>query len=433
MKSFYKNLIIKILILESRLVLRKYKPKIIAITGNVGKTTTKEAIGLVLSNFVELRKSEKSFNSEFGVPLTILGLPNAWSNPFDWFANIVKGALLVILPRKYPKFLVLEIGAGKPGDIKKISEWLPIDVLVVTRFPDVPVHIEFFKSREHLLEEKSQLLKSVSTQGLIVLNHDDKDVLNLKTGIPNKVLSFGLSPEASIYASNVSLWYPDSKDIIPSGLQFKANYGGTSIPIFMGRALSNIHIYAALSALLVATHFEFSLLEAAHELSKWEGISGRLSMLLGIKKTIIIDDTYNAAPTSMEAAIDVLEKLPIEKRKIAVLGDMLELGKFTKDAHIAIGKYTFGKCNILVTVGKRAEFIKEGAIAAGMIPEHIFSFRTAEDAGEFLQKSLEEGDIVLLKASQGMRLERAVEMIMAHPEDKKNLLARQEKEWLVKK
>src|SRR3989338_6438454 len=140
--------VVLLLTAQARAVLRKYHPHIIAVTGSVGKTSTKDAIYTVLSSKFFVRKSEKSFNSDVGVPLTILGCKNAWNNPFLWAKNLLEGFALLILKNHYPKWLVLEVGADRPGDIRKLARWLKPDVVVITALPDVPVHVEFFDSPE---------------------------------------------------------------------------------------------------------------------------------------------------------------------------------------------------------------------------------------------------------------------------------------------
>ena len=160
-KSILKKIIAYILKLESRLVLWKYKPKVIAITGSVGKTSTKDAVYAVISKFSYVRKSEKSYNSEIGLPLTILGCPNGWSNPYTWTKNILVGLWLIIWPNKYPEWLVLEVGVGKPGDMKRTASWLKTDAVIMTAIGETPVHIEFFDSRKHLIEEKEKGQKQV--------------------------------------------------------------------------------------------------------------------------------------------------------------------------------------------------------------------------------------------------------------------------------
>jgi len=155
-KKTFKKIIVLIITWQAKRIVKKYNPKIIAITGSVGKTSTKDAIFTVLSKFKTVRKSEKSFNSEIGLPLTILGSPNGWDDPFIWFENIIHGFHLILLKVKYPEYLVLEVGVGKPGDMKKnVVPWLKPDVVIITRFPDKPVHVEFFGSVEKIIEEKS--------------------------------------------------------------------------------------------------------------------------------------------------------------------------------------------------------------------------------------------------------------------------------------
>ena len=140
MKLFFKKALSYILIIESRLVLLKYKPKIVAITGSVGKTGTKDAVFAVISGVAYVRKSEKSYNSEIGLPLTILGCPNGWNNPYIWFRNILKGIWLFLAPHKYPKWLILEVGVGKPEDMQRTASWLKTDAVIITAIGKTPIH-----------------------------------------------------------------------------------------------------------------------------------------------------------------------------------------------------------------------------------------------------------------------------------------------------
>src|SRR3989338_369090 len=151
MEEILKNTVINILTWEAKQILKKYKPKIVAVTGSVGKTSTKDAIALVLeSGFKKVGKSEKSYNSELGVPLAIIGAKSGWNSALKWLEVIWKGARLIVERNSYPEFLVLEIGADRPGDIKKIRSWLTPDVAVVTALADTPVHVEFFQSPEEV-------------------------------------------------------------------------------------------------------------------------------------------------------------------------------------------------------------------------------------------------------------------------------------------
>ncbi len=429
MKKIFKKIIVKLLEWEAKLVLKKYKPKIIAITGSVGKTSTKDAVYTVLSKFHTVRKSDKSFNSEIGLPLTIIGCPNGWSNPFIWIENLFKGLLLILWKHNYPSWLVLEVGAGKPGDIKSVSKWLHPDIVVITRFPDKPVHIEFFGTAEKLIEEKSYLAHALKESGVLILNHDDEKVYALHHKVKRRIVSFGTHENSTYHATYLATYHRQWNDIsVPDGINFKLEYSGNVFPVVLPHVVGMHNVASALSALACAREAGCDILLAVSALGEYHTPPGRLSLIQGMNESVIIDDTYNASPVAMEVAIEILSSIN-SKRKIAVLGDMLELGKFTEEAHRAVGANLLGIADILVAVGPRAKFIASGALDAGFKAKEIYQFDSSITAGKFLNGIVERGDVVLLKGSQGVRLERAVEMIMASPKDKKHLLARQEKEW----
>jgi UDP-N-acetylmuramoyl-tripeptide--D-alanyl-D-alanine ligase len=167
-------------------------------------------------------------------------------------------------------------------------------------------------------------------------------------------------------------------------------------------------------------------------LKNYEVPKGRMNLLKGEKNTLIIDDTYNASPFAVLSALHTLKDIKSKGRKIAVLGDMLELGRHTDEAHKSIGKVASENADILIVVGPRSQFIKNGAIESGMQEENIHEFSNSTIVGGFLKTFLQEGDIILVKGSQGVRMERAVGEIIADKKNKSNLLVRQEKEWLNK-
>lgn len=438
MRSTTKKIISNILIAESKLILWKYKPKIITITGSVGKTSTKDAIFAVLAKTNHVRKSEKSYNSEIGLPLTILGVPNGWNNPAIWFKNFLTGLRLILLPAKYPKWLVLEVGVGKPGDMKKTASWLRSDVVVFTGIGgDVPVHVEFFDSKEHLVREKAELINTLKTEGTLILNADDKAAMDQKSKTKSRVITYGLSQDADLRASASNIFY--DKSGVPEGLVFRVETGGSSLPVVIDGVFGKNHIYSSLGALSVVSALGLNMVEASGALKNYDVPPGRMRLLRGINNTLIIDDTYNSSPIACELALQTLGEIKSHGRKIAVLGDMLELGRHTEEAHRKIGKLVKGKADILFTVGLRAKEIKEGAREMGMSDKglmdghpSIFEFLSSKDAGLKLKEFIKEGDVILIKGSQGMRMERAVEEIMAEPEKKSFLLVRQDAEWIAK-
>jgi UDP-N-acetylmuramoyl-tripeptide--D-alanyl-D-alanine ligase len=231
MQTFFKKIISYILRVESQLVLWKYEPKVVAITGSVGKTSTKDAVFAVISGVSYVRKSEKSYNSEIGLPLTVLGVSNGWNNPYNWVLNIFKGLWLFIWPHKYPKWLVLEVGIGKPGDMKKTASWLHTDIVIITAIGETPSHIEFFRSCEHLVEEKSGLIKTLKKDGLLILNNDDESVSGMKIKTKNLIMTFGFNEGSDIRASGDSIFYTDGG--VPEGLIFRIDEGGKSLTLLI--------------------------------------------------------------------------------------------------------------------------------------------------------------------------------------------------------
>ena len=427
-KKIFKKVVIKILTWQARVVLLRYKPKIIAVTGSVGKTSTKDAIFTVLSKFKTVRKSQKSYNSEIGLPLTILGCPNGWNNPLIWIENIMRGFLRIIWVRSYPEWLVLEVGAGKPNDITSVTKWLSPDIVVITCFQDKPVHVEFFGTIEKIIEEKSTLAFALKKDGVLVLNHDDDKVYALHEKANRKTESYGFHDNATYHGTHPDYKYTKGQPV-PEGITFKLEHDGNTFPVMLPHIIGMHYVGSALASLAVVHEIGCDLLQSIDALSDYVTPPGRLSLIEGINNSILIDDTYNASPVATSAAIKVLADMK-GKRKIAVLGDMLELGKMTEEAHREIGEQIVGTADMLVVVGPRAKFIAEGAKDKGFDQTKITEFDSSKVVGEYLKGIVQKGDIVLLKGSQGVRLERAVEAIMAHREDKSKLLARQEKEWL---
>lgn len=430
MKQSIKSIIISALQWEAGKVLKKYQPKIIAITGSVGKTSTKDAIFTALADSFYVRKSEKSFNSQIGVPLTILGCQNGWNNPFKWMLNLIKGFILIVVKSQYPEWLVLEVGADSPGGIKKMSEWLKPDILVITRFGKTPVHIEFFESVDSLIEEDGALIDSLKRKGILILNSDDEDVRDFKNKSSNKTITYGTEGGSDVFASSYRVLYGiDKKGKFPTGIQFKAEYNGESTPIVLMGVVGAHHIYPALAAVAVGISQNLNLAKISKSLRSHASPLGRMKIIKGIKNSIVIDDSYNSSPVALEEALKTLQMIEGARRKIAVLGDMLELGVHSVPAHKEAGAIASRSCHLLVTVGPRSRGIAEGALQNGMKEKDVLQFETSEEAGAYLENLISEKDVILVKGSQSMRMEKVVEEIMDNPEEKEKLLVRQEKEW----
>lgn len=430
LRALFKKTIVFLLTLEAKAILRKYKPHVVAVTGSVGKTSTKDAVYSVLAPHVFVRKSEKSFNSEVGIPLTILGRPNAWNNPLRWAENLIDGLVLIFFTSEYPEWLILEVGADRPGDISSVAKWLSIDIAIITRLPDMPVHVEFFESPEEVVQEKASLLRGLKPDGVFIANADDPTVLGLRDRVPGQAMTYGFSLGSDVKGGNLSLLSDPSGGGLPVGIAADISYEDTGEKGEV-RVLGTVGAQAVmplLAALAVGKVLKFPFAESLRALSSHVPPPGRMRLIPGLKGTLIIDDTYNASPAATAAALDALTLMG-SGRTIAVLGDMLELGRFSVEQHKEIGKRAASICTLLITVGFRARDIAEGALGAGMPESAIFQFEDAQKAGKYLEDLLQAGDVLLIKGSQSTRMERAVEEIMLEPERAEELLVRQEAEW----
>ena len=477
MKNLLKKTVVAVLTGEAQAVLKKYRPKIVAVTGSVGKTATKDAIYAVVARGAHARKSEKSFNSEIGIPLTILGAPNAWDNPLRWLLNFIDGLFLIFFTTKYPEWLVLEVGADRPGDIKNVASWLPVDIAVITRLPEMPVHVEFFDSPEEVVEEKAALVGALKHGGTLVLFGDDGRSAALSARTGERVLTFGFSEKAEVRGGGVTLLFeparPDDsgrsdgerKEMWPIGMSAHLTIGGTSAPISILGGIGAHTLLPLLAGAAVGHALGKNISEIVESLKSYEPPPGRMRLLRGIKDTLIIDDTYNSSPAAVIAALDTLALVnpagrkitPVGRaaqtrdippgrrddlsgraaqergitpaRRIAVLGDMLELGRHSTAEHRKIGEHAAKTADMLLTIGFRAREMAQGALDNGMPDAHILQYEDAAKAGAELENILREGDCVLVKGSQSMRMERVVEEIMLEPERATELLVRQDEEW----
>ena len=429
MKNIFKKIISAIIRLEAQAVLKKYKPRVIAVTGSVGKTSTKDAIYSAISKYFYVRKSEKSFNSDIGLALTILGCDNAWTDPVKWLANIGRGLGLIFLTKSYPDWLILEVGADRPGDIKKVAKWLKPDIVVVTKFANVPVHIEYFKSKEEVVAEKGNLVDALKHDGVLILNSDDTDVFAFKNRTGNRLITYGMMGDAQIRATNYSVYYSEETGD-PFGIHYKVEYANNCLPIKIIGTLGLNNIYSSLAALAVGVSLNLNLVELTENLSRFIPPRGRMNIVPGIKKSVIIDDTYNSSPIALNSALETLKELKTKYRKIAVLGDMMELGRHSSEAHKSAGRTAATVCDILVTVGLRSRALAESARNAGLAEDKVLQFDTSPEAGKYLKDLIKGGDIILAKGSQSTRMEKTVKEIMAEPEQAAGLLVRQDAEWL---
>ena len=329
-----------------------------------------------------------------------------------WLKVIFAGMWRIVVKSKnYPEALVLEYGADRPGDILRLMRIARPDVRVVTAIGDVPVHVEFYASPEAVAREKARLVERLSPRGFAVLNHDEEFVDDLRDHTRGRVMTL-VSSRAPICGS-CGLRIGRSTGY-PAGISFKLEYEGSSVPVRIDGVFGRAPAYAAAAAACVGLIFNMNLVTISEALADYVPAPSRMELLPGIKRTLVIDDSYNASPLSMRAALDTLKDLSAP-RKIAVLGDMLEIGKYTIEAHESIGRQAADFADILITVGARAKFIAEAAREAGIKKEHIYSFDTAAEAIQPLAHLMKKGDLVLVKGSHAIGLDVVVDDIVAEP------------------
>ncbi len=415
----------------ARLILKRYQPIVVAVTGSMGKTSAKEAIYKVLrDNKISVRLSQKNYNNELGLPLSIIGADSAGRNPAGW-SKIFLDAFRLILFKDpdYPRVLILEMGVDRPGDMGYLTKIAPPQVGLVTAVSYS--HLEYFGNVVNIQKEKQVLVENLNNKGLAILNYDNAGTREMLSACRSRVLTYGLKPGANLQAQDIVFNFTKGNYEL-AGLNFKLNYNGAVVPVFMNNVLNESALYAALAAAAVGLYFDLNLVEIARALRDFSLPPGRMNVLPGIKHTFIIDDTYNSSPEAAIAALDTLGRIKIDDpaHKYAVLGDMLELGAYTEEGHRLVGAKVF-KSGIdqLIAVGEKARDIIRGATEAGLADDYIFYFDQADEAGRFLQNRIKAGDIILVKGSQAVRLERVVKEIMAEPERAGKLLVRQGAEW----
>jgi UDP-N-acetylmuramoyl-tripeptide--D-alanyl-D-alanine ligase len=430
-----KTVIENLLASFAKKTLANHRPQIVGVTGSVGKSSAKEAIGAVLGTRFQVRTSPKNFNTEIGLPLTVLDLPTGGKSAVRWLGILWKGWMTSMTKDKtYPAMLVLEYGMQNRGDIAKLCDIAPPDIAVVTTVGES--HMEFMGSVEAIEKEKRVLVERLSKAGIAVLNRDDERVWAMRAKTHAEVVSYGYHEEADVRALADSLAYVCSPDR-ECGMRVKISTGagtdaGATVPVFIPNVLGRHAVYAALAAAAVGLHKGMNLVEISDALSLYVAPAGRMRYVPGIKHTVIIDDTYNAAPKSVLAALETLRNLPVGEggKRIAVLGDMLELGTATEDGHGAVGRKAAECADVIVFVGERMTFAEQAAHEAGADESRVFHFAVAAEAGRFIQERMKTGDVVLVKGSQGMRMERVVREIMAEPLDAEKLLVRQDAKWV---
>ena len=420
-----RKILERLLRFMARQVLKKYRPLVVGITGSVGKSSTKEAAALVLSKAYRVRKADGNYNNEIGIPLTIIGSPSGGSSFVRWGIVFLKWFGLMLFPLRYPEVLILELGIDRPGDMEYLLEFVPINIGVVTQISSS--HVAYFGSVSHIAKEKGKLIAALPENGFAVLNADDKRTLRMTERTRAKTYTFGFDEGAMIRADNL-LFHKDTRRV--DGFSFKLNFEGKSIPVRLPRIVARHHIPAALAAVSIGVALKMNLVEIAESLEAFEPLPGRLRLLPGREEAVLLDDTYNASPSSTEAALHVVQEM-MAPRKIVVLGDMLELGEDSAQEHAALKEAVKSSgASIVVTVGKHMRALHEALSLDGYTRNQLIWMPDPMAAIDAVLAILRPNDLVLIKGSQGMRMEKITEQLLPDTRMAALLLCRQSDEWL---
>ncbi len=352
---------------------KRHDLRVIGITGSVGKTTTKELVAAVLARRYVTLKSEASYNNEIGLPLTLMHLTEEH------------------------QCAVLEMGMYDVGEIADLARIAQPHVGVVTIIR--PVHLERAGTFERIVSAKAELVEALppAPDGVAILNYDDENVRGMAQVTQARVFYYGLSPEADLWADHI-------EGLGLEGIRFQLHHGGEVLYVRIP-LLGRHSVHTALRAAAVG------LVEGLTWQEIIEGLRGpslqlRLVAVPGPDGATILDDTYNASPASVIAALNLLDEL--DGRKVAVLGDMLELGEYEHEGHEKVGMRALEVADILVAVGPRGRIIGESALRWGMPSDHVYIVEGNAEAVALLEGMVTGTDVILVKGSRGMHMEEIV-------------------------
>lgn len=407
-----RNWAVALLWSRAKRVLRRDKPFVIVVTGSVGKTTTKDAIAAVLAaDAVPVRCASGNLNTEFGVPLAIMGFDAAPHGISGWIGVLWRS--LFIRSVAAPGYrLVLEFSSDKDGDIAFLAERVPLDMVVFTRFT-----MTHGRSADQVAAEKLSILHGLKKGGKVVVNADDP--LQAPACQRAGGCTYGMAAAAQVRY--------EVKRYGADGIEMSLRLNAETLDVST-KLVAEHQLLSVVAAAAVGRQLGLSKTAIMQQIESFLPPRGRMRIIEGRKQTTLIDDSYNSSPAAAELALQALKKFAGDRRTIAILGNMNELGEHTVSAHLALGQAVAAAgVDFLVAVGQNANRIVRGAREGGLPDQHTITFKTPEKLMSRIDNLIQAKDVILVKASQnGMRFERVVKMLMAHPNQAGELLVRQD-------
>lgn len=376
MGSNYPIIVVKDTLEGLKKIAAYYKQKfpipVIAVTGSTGKTSTKEMIASVLCEKFNVHKTQQNFNNEIGLPHTLFNL------------------------NKSHEISVLEMGMNNPGEIQRLVEIARPDIGAITNIGTA--HIENLGSRENILNAKMEITTYFNDKSLLIINSDDEYLSKIKDKGYN-ILGVSINGNGDYNAESVS-------NLGENGIEFICEIKGQK-HVFKINLPGMHNVYNALFAIAIGDYYNVSVEKMKAGILNFKPGKMRMDIIEIGDKVKIINDCYNANPDSMKAALDVLDSYG-ESRKIAILGDMYELGSYSEKAHREIGRYAINKCDILIAVGEQGIFMYEESKKL----MKSYYFRTKDEACLYIKDLIKDNDVILIKASRGMNMEYMTKFII---------------------
>lgn len=390
-----KKLLLRILLWFSKKYIKKYKPKVISITGSVGKTTTSNFIYKVLRSQYNTRKTGSNWNFR-GVPAAVLNIAiiGSFKYFFKELPKIIRG--YIFIEKNYPEILVLERGIASIGQMDRFNKFIKSNVGVVTSV--FPTHIKKLKTIENVAQEKRKLVENLTSEDYAVLNYDSDYVKRMAQSTQAKTISYGLQDEADIRAENIK--------VSLNGINFDLIYKDKKYNINVAKLYNKYHIYSILAAIACGLIFRIKIEDIIKEIEKLKTVKGRGNIVKQENGAYIINDAYNSSPKSCIASLDNLKELGKERHRIAVLGDMLELGDYTRESHIKVARQAVKVADVIICVGENAKYIYDEAKKLGFLEENLYWVSDSDKAKTLLDKNIKPESLVLLKASHGIHLDK---------------------------
>lgn len=377
----------------ARYILAKRAIDVIGITGSLGKTSTKEAIASVLGTTQSVFRNYGNYSGRFGLPIALGKLGEEH------------------------RIAVLEMACDSFDEIRDLADITRPKVGVVTLISHS--HLQYLGTLENIAREKGRLVEALPPEGTAILNKDDPFVWAMGRRTSSRVITYGLDPQAELYADEVR--------VSPEGTSMRIHWHGEVAPLQI-RFIGAHHAYTALAATAVGLTYGLSWIDISRGLESVTPLPGRTRLLKGVHSSLLLDDSYNADPASAIAALRALRALPA-RRRLVLLGDMTQLGDYTEEGHRLVGRYCAEMADSLVTKGELAQIAADEALRKGMPRSQVRITFSAQDAIRVLQETLQAGDLLLVKGSSEARLETIVRELLEDKETAPTVLPRQHRGW----